>query len=240
MPLLEFNHFKKKIYLRDLEKMKGENMDLRKIPILNNLTDRELEDIKSLGDLSLVTYPKDSHIFKMGEIKEDLYYLISGRVKVYKIDPEGKRYIIASFDKPAIFGEVYAYLKEPFDFWAQADVDSEVFVIKNFRNLINKSDSTNLRINFIEILARKSLKLSKKNQINSQSNLKQKIAAYLLDREKDSCINLSISREEWADYLATTRPSLSRSLSIMDREGLIKVEDKKITIIDKKTLKELI
>lgn len=215
-------------------------MDLRKISIFKNLKNEEIEEIKKIADLNLITYPKDSHIFTKGEIKDDLYCLIAGRIKVYKIDPEGKRYIIASFDKPAIFGEVYAYLSEPFDFWAQADEDSKVLVIKDFRKLINTSESSNLRINFIEILARKSLKLSKKNQINSQANLKQKIAAFLLDNEKDDLVKLTISREEWADYLATTRPSLSRSLSEMAKEGLIRIEDKLIRIEDRKSLEAMI
>ena len=160
-------------------------MDLREIPIFKNLTDEELREIELISQTYEMVYPKGSHIFKKGEVKEDFYYLKKGRVKVYKIDPEGKRYIIASFNKPAIFGEVYAYLKKPYDFWAEADKDSEIFVIKDFRKLMMRTSSKNLRLNFIDILANKSLKLSKKNQINSQANLKQKIAAFLIDNEDD-------------------------------------------------------
>lgn len=215
-------------------------MDLREIPIFKNLTDEELREVELLSQTYETVYPKGSHIFKKDEVKEDFYYLKKGSVKVYKIDPEGKRYIIASFNKPAIFGEVYAYLKKPYDFWAEADKDSEIFVIKDFRKLIMTTSSKNLRLNFIDILARKSLKLSKKNQINSQAKLKQKIAAFLLDNEDERKVHLSISREEWADYLATTRPSLSRSLSLMDKAGLIEVSDKEINILDRKALEGLI
>lgn len=215
-------------------------MDLREIPIFKNLTDEELREIELLGQTYEMVYPKGSHIFKKGEVKEDFYYLKKGSVKVYKIDPEGKRYIIASFNKPAIFGEVYAYLRKPYDFWAEADKDSEIFVIKDFRKLIMRTSSKNLRLNFIDILAKKSLKLSKKNQINSQANLKQKIAAFLLDNEDEGQVHLSISREEWADYLATTRPSLSRSLSAMDKDGLIEVNDKEVNILDRKALEAMI
>ena len=215
-------------------------MDLREIPIFKNLTDEELREIELLSQTYETVYPKGSHIFKKDEVKEDFYYLKKGSVKVYKIDPEGKRYIITSFNKPAIFGEVYAYLKKPYDFWAEADKDSEIFVIKDFRKLIMTTSSKNLRLNFIDILAKKSLKLSKKNQINSQAKLKQKIAAFLLDNEDEGKVHLSISREEWADYLATTRPSLSRSLSLMDKSGLIEVSDKEINILDRKALEGLI
>lgn len=215
-------------------------MDLRKIPIFKNLSEDEIKEIQDIATIEEKTFEKGSHIFKKGDIKEDFYYLEKGSIKVYKIDPEGKRYIIASFNKPVIFGEVYAYLKEPFDFWAEADKDSTVIVISNFRNLLKRLKSRSLGLNFIDLLARKSFSLSKKNQINSQSTLEQKIAAYVLENEIDGIVRLNISREELADYLAVTRPSLSRSLSTMAKEGLIAIKDKQITIENMEGLKRIV
>lgn len=215
-------------------------MDLRKIPIFKNLSEDEIKEIQAIATIEEQTFVKGSHIFKKGDIKEDFYYLEKGSIKVYKIDPEGKRYIIASFNKPVIFGEVYAYLKEPFDFWAEADKDSTVVVISDFRNLLRRLKSRSLGLNFIDLLARKSLSLSKKNQINSQSTLDKKIAAYILENEKDGILHLNISREELADYLAVTRPSLSRSLSAMAKEGLIDIKDRQITIENMGGLKRIV
>lgn len=215
-------------------------MNLREIPIFKNLSDEEIREIEKSTSIEEKIFPKASHIFKEGDIKDDFYYLIQGSVKVYKVDPEGKRYIIASFTKPAIFGEVYAYLKEPFDFWAEADKESKILVISDFRGLMAKIQSRTLLLNFTDLLARKSLTLSKKNQINSKTSLKQKIAAYLIENEKEGMVHLETSREEWADYLATTRPSLSRSLSEMAKDGIIKVNNKEIQIPDIETLKNLI
>lgn len=215
-------------------------MDLRKIPIFKNLSEDEIKEIQAIATIKEKTFVKGSHIFKKGDIKEDFYYLEKGSIKVYKIDPEGKRYIIASFNKPVIFGEVYAYLKEPFDFWAEADKDSTVVVISDFRNLLRRLKSRSLGLNFIDLLARKSLSLSKKNQINSQSTLDKKIAAYILENEKDGILHLNISREELADYLAVTRPSLSRSLSAMAKEGLIDIKDRQITIENIKGIKSIV
>lgn len=215
-------------------------MDLRKIPIFKNLTEDEIKEIQDIATIEEKTFEKGSHIFNKGDIKEDFYYLEKGSIKVYKIDPEGKRYIIASFNKPVIFGEVYAYLKEPFDFWAEADKDSTVIIISDFRSLLKGLKSRSLGLNFIDLLARKSLSLSKKNQINSQSTLEQKIAAYILENEKDGILRLNISREELADYLAVTRPSLSRSLSAMVKEGLIAIKDRQIIIENMEGLKSIV
>ena len=48
-----------------------------------------------------------------------------------------------------------------------------------------------------------------------------------------------MNREELADYLGTTRPSLSRELMKMQEEGLIRVEKKFIYIPDREKLEVL-
>lgn len=51
---------------------------------------------------------------------------------------------------------------------------------------------------------------------------------------------MDYSREDWSDILATTRPSLSRELSNMVDDGLIKIKEKSIEIIDLDKLVEII
>ena len=93
---------------------------------------------------------------------------------------------------------------------------------------------------YINLISKKCLELSRNNQITAQSTLRQKIAKYLLLNREDELVNLTISREEWADILATTRPSLSRELSNMVDDGLIEIKDKKIRIIDLDNLSDIL
>lgn len=215
-------------------------MNLRQIPLFKNLTEKDLKILEENIKIEEKTYEKGSYIFNQGDIKGDLYFLIEGSILVAKFDSNGKRSIIQTFNNKGIFGEVYAYLNEPFDFSALVQKKSKVLVIKEFRNLINEYMPKSFLINYIDLISKKCLILSQKNQITNQFTLRQKIANFLLIEEENNKINLKQTREELADFLSTTRPSLSRELSNMADENIIKISGKDIYIIDINLLKNLL
>ena len=188
-------------------------MDLREIKIFKNLTDQDLDLIRSKTEFIEKTYSKGENIFRINDRSTDLFYLMEGSLNVYQIDSNGKRFIFQNFNKPTLFGEVYSYLGEPFDFDCECAVDSKILIIKNFRKIFDPPCPEDFLRSYINFLSQKCLALSKKNQITSQASLRQKIGKYLLENEKDGKVALSMKREELADYLSTTRPSLSRELS---------------------------
>ena len=215
-------------------------MNLRQIPIFKNLSEKDLKFLQEKIKIEEKIYEKGSYIFNQGEIKEDLYFLIEGSILVAKFDANGKRSIIQTFNQKAIFGEVYAYLKEPYDFSAYVQKKSKLLVIKEFRKLINETMPKSFLINYIDLISKKCLVLSQKNQITNQFTLRQKIGNYLLIEENDGKIILDQTREELADFLATTRPSLSRELSNMADENIIKIKGREIYILDMDLLKNLL
>lgn len=215
-------------------------MNLRQIPLFKNLTEKDLEILEENIKIEEKTYEKGSYIFNQGDIKGDLYFLIEGSILVAKFDSNGKRSIIQTFNNKGIFGEVYAYLNEPFDFSALVQKKSKILVIKEFRNLINEFMPKSFLINYIDLISKKCLILSQKNQITNQFTLRQKIANFLLIEEKNNKVKLKQTREELADFLSTTRPSLSRELSNMADENIIKISGKDIYIIDINLLRNLL
>lgn len=215
-------------------------MNLRQIPLFKNLTEKDFKILEENIKIEEKTYEKGSYIFNQGDIKGDLYFLIEGSILVAKFDSNGKRSIIQTFNNKGIFGEVYAYLNEPFDFSALVQKKSKILVIKEFRNLINEFMPKSFLINYINLISKKCLVLSQKNQITNQFTLRQKIANFLLIEEENNKIKLKQTREELADFLSTTRPSLSRELSNMADENIIKISGKDIYIIDINLLKNLL
>ena len=215
-------------------------MDLKEISIFKNLSDEDLNYIKDNIKVEEKNFVKNEIIFRQYDVARDFYYLIEGKVVVFKIDSEGKRYIIQNFKNPSIFGEVYAHLNESYDFTAQVEEDSKILVIKDFKNIFNLNTPRDFLNNYINLVSKKCLALSKKNQITSQTTLRKKIANYLLVHENEGVVKLEISREELADSLATTRPSLSRELSSMVADRLIGVKSKMIYINDRKKLVEIL
>lgn len=208
-------------------------MDLREIKIFKNLTDQDLNLIRSKTEFIEKTYGKGEYIFMAGDKSGDLFYLMEGVLNVYQIDSNGKRFIFQNFTKPTLFGEVYSYLGEPFDFDCECASSCKILIIKDFRKIFEPPCPESFLRSYINFLSHKCLALSKKNQITSQASLRQKIGKYLLETENQGKVKLSMKREDLADYLSTTRPSLSRELSKMAEEGIIKVDGDFIEILDR-------
>ena len=208
-------------------------MDLREIKIFKNLIDQDLDLIRSKTEFIEKTYGKSEYIFMAGDKSGDLFYLMEGVLNVYQIDSNGKRFIFQNFTKPTLFGEVYSYLGEPFDFDCECASSCKILIIKNFRKIFEPPCPESFLRSYINFLSHKCLALSKKNQITSQASLRQKICKYLLETENQGKVKLSMKREDLADYLSTTRPSLSRELSKMADEGIIKVGGDFIEILNR-------
>lgn len=208
-------------------------MDLREIKIFKNLIDQDLDLIRSKTEFIEKTYGKGEYIFMAGDKSGDLFYLMEGVLNVYQIDSNGKRFIFQNFTKPTLFGEVYSYLGEPFDFDCECASSCKILIIKDFRKIFEPPCPESFLRSYINFLSHKCLALSKKNQITSQASLRQKIGKYLLETENQGKVKLSMKREDLADYLSTTRPSLSRELSKMADEGIIKVGGDFIEILNR-------
>lgn len=211
-------------------------MQLRDISIFKNLTDEDLNLLRKKSEFIEKTYKKGEYIFRRGDISADFYYLIKGKISVFQIDSRGNRSIFQVFKKPTVFGEVYPYLKNPYDYDAVCEEDSKILIIKDFKKLFSPPTSEDFLKSYISFLSKKCLKLSRKNQISSQASLRQKISKLILDGEKNGIFKLTMTREKMADYLSTSRPSLSRKLREMEKEGLIEIRSDYIKIIDKNSL----
>ena len=72
-----------------------------------------------------------------------------------------------------------------------------------------------------------------KIKVLASGSLREKIVRFLFQQlGSDGKVELGISREFLAAYLAVTRPSLSRELGSMQREGILSVEGKMIRVLD--------
>ena len=72
-----------------------------------------------------------------------------------------------------------------------------------------------------------------KIKVLASGSLREKIVRFLFQNLRaDGVIELNVSREYLAAYLAVTRPSLSRELSAMVRDGILAVDGRSIRVAD--------
>lgn len=212
--------------------------ELRKCELFKNMSSEDVNCCLTCANAKVHQYGKDEMIFRQTELPTMLYLLIDGDVIVGKDNMAGRRNIIFHIQDRDIFGEMYLFINEiSYDYYAVTTAKSNVLEIPRdfFYKTCAKScgHHSSLIFNMLSILARKAFILNTKVQLLSSGSLRQKIARYLMDECKNcNYVLLGMNREELADYLNVTRPSLSRELIKMQEEGLINFEKNKIDILD--------
>ena len=102
--------------------------------------------------------------------------------------------------------------------------------------IFGEDDKPNIR-NLLDIQAKNNLQMTKKLHIVTNTTLKQKIALWILEVSEDGKkAVMDMNREELADYLGVTRPSLSRTMMEMQKQGLIRIEGKTVWILNAEEL----
>lgn len=210
--------------------------------LFQNISELEIENILMCSGAQVKTYKKNVTIFSQADPPKALYVLLSGSVAVCKDSPEGKRYIVTTIGERDIFGEVYVFLEEKdYSYYALTTSESNILEIPKsfFFHTCQKSCTGHASMirNMLGILAKKAYYLNNKVQLLTSGNLRQKIAKYILERRHKSIyVKLNMTREQFADFLNVARPSLSRELIKMQKEGLIEVDRDMIRIIDEEKL----
>ena len=210
--------------------------------LFKNLTKEEIDSFIKENKGLRRSLKRGEEVFSQGEIPNYLFILEEGSVVVENISENGNRSIVNRFSKPGtVFGEVYLYLPErPYDYSCVCDVDSTILSIPKTAFVMNDDNFKNSKVvnNMLLILSQKAFYLNQKLLIQSGKTLRGKLSRFFLSNSKESSLELEFNREELADFLGVTRPSISREIMNMKRDGLIDVVGNKV-ILNKEMLENL-
>lgn len=171
------------------------------------------------GDIIIL---EDEEVYNIGLI-------IYGEVFISKESYDGNRIVISQLKSGEVFGAMVAFSnshKSPTDIIANNATG--VLLIPRDK-LINQC--SNLCVfhqkiirNFLGIVSERAIELNKKVALLSIKSIKGKISAYLLEQAKNFGSNrfvIPINRNQLAEYLNVSRPSLSREISILKDDNTI-------------------
>lgn len=212
--------------------------------------DTDREDLKKMMvcfNLAVKLYKKNELICLEGEKYIGLGVILAGRAAVTKENAVGKRIIMEIVEPGKMFGEMAAFSGSrvwPATVVAQED-SAAVFLPpdKIAGNCEKQCISHRMLItNMLQIISGKALMLNRKVEYLAMKSLRGRIGALLLEEHKHkgtSTFMLSMKRNEIADFLNVTRPSLSREMCRMRNEGIIDFHMASIQIKDLDKLREI-
>jgi len=211
------------------------------IPLFQGLPRKQHEDLSMI--VVDQVFRRGQLIFSEGDEGNGFYVLISGRVKVSKISPEGKEQILHFFGPGEPFGEVAVFAGKNFPANAETLAESRVFFFPRlaFIDLIGKNPA--LALNMMAVLSSRLRRLTNLVEDLSLKEVPGRLAAYLLllsEKNKRAMkVELEVSKNQLASLLGTIPETLSRILARMTREKLINLDGKKVDIVNRKALEEL-
>lgn len=212
---------------------------LRHIPLFAGLGDA---DLATLAELCRVRGAlRGELLFSDGEPAAGFFVVLDGKVKIYKLSPDGKERILhivlpgGTFAEAAIFGNgLYPACAEPLQASRLLFVPKEEF-------LALLEGNSRIAINMIAGLSRFLRQFAQQVEELTFKDVPARLASYLcqLARGRQVTVDLPVSKGQLASNLGTVSETLSRTLRKLADEELIRVDGRRVTILDAERLNEL-
>jgi len=217
----------------------------KKSPLFSGLDEGEIRELQAISTSK--RYPKGALIFSEDEEAKGFCVVISGKVKIYKLSPEGKEQILHIISPGQTFAEAALFGDSTYPAFAESLVETRVlyFPKESFVNLIRKNPQISL--NMIASLSHWLRKFVTLVEELSLKDVSARLSKYLIDlstqsgRSSDRGIEfeLDINKGQLASQLGTISETLSRALRKLRDRKIIEVEGKKITILQKDLLEDI-
>lgn len=215
---------------------------LRNSELFKNISDEDI--IKSIECLKgkVTKYNKDDIIYSIGDEINKIGIILYGSILITKDDIMGNRNILTSISESGLFAETFVCSNIKYiPVTVIANEESEILFLE-FKQFINSCKSNcdfqnKLIMNMLYILANKNFTLNNKLEILSTKTTRDKLIAYFniqINIKKTNKFKIPFNREALADYLNLNRSSMSRELSKMRDEGIIKFNKNEFEIVSYK------
>lgn len=191
---------------------------------------RQSSDAGALGVTR--SFAKDEQLFVEGDDATHFYRVISGAVRTYKLLSDGRRQIDAFHLSGDIFG---VEAGDEHRFSADAVCDSAVVSYRrcSLDALAMRDGSLSRQI--VATLLQKLERAQEHILLLGRRSALEKMSAFLLDisarLEEDDAVELPMSRIDIADHLGLTIETVSRTLTQLERQGVIEVSAQRRTIV---------
>ena len=209
---------------------------LRHVALFAGLEDDPRE---SLARMALERrFPAGATLFREGEPAEGFYVVLDGRVKVYKLSPDGRQQILHVFGPGQAFAEAAMFAAETFPAFAETLAESRLAFFPRDRFAKGLADNPPLAIGLITSLSRLCHQLAGLVEQLALSDVAGRLARYLTDLarrkgiplEKGSRVRLDLPKAELARHLGTAPETLSRALGRLASADLLSVEGRTLVL----------
>lgn len=214
--------------------------ELRRVPLFAGLEPEQLERVRAIA--RLVEAKRRDVIFREGDPVEGIFVLLAGRVKLYRLGPDGREHILHVVRPGQTFAEAAVFMPGGYPAFAEALEKTRAIVLPKsaFLELLREEPAISLAM--IAALSRYLRQFVDRIDDLSLKDVPARLARWFLAtaREKGREFwDLDITKAELASQLGTAGETLSRTLRKFREAGWIEVRGRFVKILDRAALERV-
>lgn len=221
---------------------------LQQCPLFQDLSMEDIKHIVNCFDMQLKSYSADDYLLLTGEELHYVGIVISGCMEILKEDAAGNRYMVAMLHPSDLFGEGIVCTRNRISPVSVRTREASMILSIPYQKIIAPCTNachfhSKLIYNMMLILGEKNYLLNHKIEILMLKGMREKLATFLLNesnRQHALLFSIPMNRNELAEYLNVSRPSMSRELGRMKEEGIIDYHKNTFHILKKDKLLQIL
>lgn len=213
---------------------------LREVPLFAQLSQEDLAAM--VEDLRLREYSRDELIFRQGDETTEIYVVLQGRVRIFKMSPGGEETTIAIFGSHDVIGEMAALDNQPRSATGKAMTSAALLAMTQERFVHHAQTVPGLGLALARLL---SLKLrwtaayaESIAQYDAAGRLLHLILVHnerygrMIEPGKQYVLDLGLTQSDFASMVGARREWVNRLLRDWKKRGLLEFDRGAITILD--------
>ncbi len=224
--------------------MKQERIEaLQRTKLFGSLTSEVLSEIAERStELHL---QRGKMLFLSGERAKGLFVIVSGRIRAFRQNDDGREQVMHVDASGAVLGDVPVFDDGPYPASAISQVETDLLFIEksDIRELCVKYPS--LALSALKLMATRVRRHANLVESLSLHEVGQRLALFLLAEARSDIFSaknpisfrLRLSNHEIAGHIGSVRDVVSRALTRLRQQGLISMDDRAVTILDLQGLK---
>ncbi|MBT8436874.1 MAG: Crp/Fnr family transcriptional regulator [Gammaproteobacteria bacterium] len=210
---------------------------LSKSHLFSELTEAQMDRVRRHSHITDMI--EGESLFFQGDNATSFYLVLSGRIKLFRVSPEGKEKVVEVMEEGATFAEALMFMDEPnYPVTATALSPSRVIGIncKDFKSMLRESMDT-----CFLLLGKMSFRLRgliREIDALSLDTGTVRTVAYLLNHstaDKDS-FELKIAKSVIASRLSVKPETFSRILKNLHEQEIVSIDGRNVTIHDREAM----
>ena len=211
---------------------------LQQVEVFQDLTEMQIHEVERSTRMSTVGPGRILH--HPDEKSEMLFLLKSGRVQIYRISPDGKRFVISNIEPGMFFGEMALLGQAVHDSFAETLEESTLCGIsrRDLEYLIGRFPTVGVRI--MQTLADRLSEAESQLEDLALKSLTARLATLILRLSTDTNARvMGLTHNDLAERVGTSRETATQALNELKNAGLIAIGRKRIDVLNRQALEDV-